>query len=135
MKVLVCGGRDFKDRDWLYAGLDMLHATVNITEIIEGGASGADCLAANWANWRGIDLITVKADWRRYGNAAGYIRNKEMADLNPKLVLAAPGRAGTASMCAIAKSRGIRVIRLEKMPVSCSKKLGAPEKEAPVANR
>ena len=47
MRVLVTGGRTFQDRDWLWAGLDLLHSKRAITEIIEGGATGADVPAAS----------------------------------------------------------------------------------------
>lgn len=122
MKVLVCGGRDFRDREWLYAGLEMLHqVTGGITELIEGGASGADCLAANWAKWKGsyTDLkhTTVKAEWEQYGRRAGMIRNAEMAKLKPDIVLACPGGKGTANMVALAKSKGISVVYLNRMPL------------------
>lgn len=116
MRVLVTGGRDFRDLGWLYDGLELLHVTVGgISEIIEGGAAGADTLAANWANWKRIKLTTVKADWGKHGRSAGAIRNRQMADLTPDLVLACPGGRGTADMVAVARSRGMRVIFLDKM--------------------
>jgi hypothetical protein len=45
MRVLVCGGRAYTDRDELYAELDGLHAEYVFTTIIAGGAGGADALA------------------------------------------------------------------------------------------
>lgn len=116
MRVLVTGGRTFRNREALYRGLEALSERVGgITEIIEGGATGADTLAANWANWKGVKLTTIKADWDRYGRGAGYIRNSEMADLKPDIVLACPGGRGTANMIEIAGRKGLRVIYLEKM--------------------
>lgn len=130
MKVLVTGGRDFRDRAWLYAGLDLLHSTHPITELIEGGASGADCLAANWAIWRGhraagapsIKHTKVAAEWGSHGKSAGAIRNGEMAKMDPDVVLACPGGKGTQHMVDTARARGLRVVYLEKMPVLPSKK-------------
>jgi hypothetical protein len=116
MRVLVTGGRDYLDVRRVFAGLDRLHDAVGgITEIIEGGASGADIRAQWWAEREQIPCTEMKADWEKHGKAAGYIRNREMADLKPDLVLACPGGKGTANMIAIAKERGIRVVYLEKI--------------------
>lgn len=117
MRVLVTGGREFRDREWLYGALELLHSLDPITELIEGGAAGADCLAANWAIWRLGGSTTVKADWKKHGSAAGPIRNRLMAHMDPDVVLACPGGNGTADMVTVAKLRGIQVVFLEKMPV------------------
>lgn len=133
MRIVVTGGRDFKDRRWLWNGLDELHVRARITELIEGGADGVDQLAADWVITMnaaaGIEIIrhvTVLAQWNRYGDAAGPIRNRVMADLKPDLVFAVPGGRGTANMVTIAKQREIPVIYLEKMGLVHSA-FGAPE--------
>lgn len=133
MRVLVTGGRDFRNREWLYAGLNLLdEISGGITELIEGGASGADCLAANWAIWKGYETdlkhTRVPAEWERYSaslkagqkNPAGAIRNVEMAKMMPDVVLACPGGSGTQHMIDVARAHGIRVVFLEKMPVAKS---------------
>jgi hypothetical protein len=126
MKVLVTGGRLFRERAWLWAGLDHLHRLCPITEIIEGGAIGADCYANEWCHARlGKPPTTVEAEWDRYSaglkkgqkNPAGVIRNAKMADMRPDLVLACPGGPGTSNMIETARVRGLRVVMLEKMPV------------------
>ena len=136
LRVLVTGGRDFstyEDRMWLYDGLNLLHSKQPITEIIEGGARGADLAARNWALWRlgcfdTIKITTMNADWERFGKGAGFVRNGEMAKLMPDIVLACPGGAGTAHMVSVAKAHRLRVIYLEKMPVFRQRNtLGADE--------
>jgi hypothetical protein len=125
VRVLVTGGRTFNDRPWLWAGLDLLHSKAPITEIIEGGATGADCRAAEWGHARGVKVTEVRAEWEKHSvnlkhgqkNPAGLIRNNEMVKLRPDVVLATPGGAGTAHMVAASKKAGLRVIFLEKMPV------------------
>lgn len=129
MRVLVTGGRTFKDRAWLWAGLDLLHSKASITEIIEGGAYGADTLAYEWAYSREVKCTVVPAQWERYSaglkhgqkNPAGAIRNVEMVKMGPDVVLACPGGRGTQHMVDTAKAHGLRVIQLEKMPVVHSK--------------
>jgi hypothetical protein len=118
---------------WLYDGLNLLHDMTPITELIEGGARGADWVARNWALWRQgcgdrITLTTVNAEWEKHGRSAGAIRNIEMAKLEPDIVVACPGGRGTEHMVMVARGRGLRVVFLEKMPVH---KRGAP-KDPPV---
>lgn len=121
MRVLVTGGRTFTDRDWLWAGLDFLHTHPQlgpITEIIEGGQTGADVRAGEWAYHREIRCTVVPAQWERYSRSAGPIRNDEMAAMRPDVVLACPGGNGTANMIETAERYGLKVIRLEKLPVA-----------------
>lgn len=110
MRVLVCGGRDYADRDAVYSALDKLHAKVHITLIIEGGQTGADRLARDWAKLRGIEYETEDADWKRYGPAAGPIRNALMLTKHrPEGVVAFPGTKGTPDMCRRAVEAGLKV--------------------------
>lgn len=107
MKLLVCGGRDYADRARVYATLDKLCPS----EVIQGGARGADRLALDWANSRLIRSQTFTADWERHGKGAGPIRNQTMIDQGrPDAVLAFPGGRGTADMVRRARAAGVRVI-------------------------
>lgn len=117
MRIIVCGGRHFRDRLWLYAGLDRLHELAPITELIEGGADGADRFAGEWADAMKISHTVVPARWSAYGKRAGYVRNAEMIELRPDYVLAAPGGPGTAMMVAIAQQRAVPVVMLTNMDV------------------
>lgn len=131
MRILVCGGRNFNDRDKLVRVLDKFcedrelntpidkrppcgnYMPENVT-IIAGKARGADTMAAEWAvvNWTGLE--EYPADWNKYGKAAGYIRNKQMLDEGkPDVVIAFPGGAGTKMMCKIAREAGVEVIEIE----------------------
>src|SRR6266403_304742 len=95
MRVLVCGGRDYEDRDAVYAELDALAKEHGWLTIIEGGAMGADRLAQDWARDRYHGTVKVVADWKVYGKAAGPIRNAKMLERGkPDLVLAFPGGNG-----------------------------------------
>lgn len=119
MRVIVCGGRDYKNGDFLFFKLDELYQDLKavgkeLETIIEGGAPGADKLAGEWALLKGIDLEVYKADWEKHGKAAGPIRNiKMLKDGEPDLVIAFPGGSGTAHMVGISKDAGIEVIEIE----------------------
>lgn len=86
-----------------------------ITEIISGMARGADSLAAEWATKFGFPLQKFPADWKKYGKAAGSIRNQQMLDEGkPDLVIAFPGGTGTRDMIKKANKAGVRVIEVGK---------------------
>lgn len=110
MRVLVCGGRDFENREWLYRVLDELHVERAIEVIIQGGARGADWMARDWARSRMVEGKTYEADWKKHGKAAGPKRNAVMlAEGKPDLVVAFPGGRGTADMVEKAEAAGVAV--------------------------
>jgi predicted Rossmann-fold nucleotide-binding protein len=110
MKVIICGGRDFNNLSAVRHALTAAHGKRPITLLIEGGAAGADRLAREWAAANGVLHVTVMADWKRYGPAAGPIRNAEMLrEYKPDAVIAFPGGTGTADMVTIARKAGVKV--------------------------
>jgi predicted Rossmann-fold nucleotide-binding protein len=109
-RVLVCGGRDYDDRAAVYSSLDSLHAEHGFTLLIAGGARGADTLAAQWAQDRGVPTQVYMAEWERFGREAGPIRNQRMLEEGtPDVVVAFPGGRGTTNMVAQARAAGLRV--------------------------
>lgn len=110
MRVLVCGGRTYDDFTHLQKTLDEIDALMPITELIHGGARGADRLADYWARSRGLTPRVFLADWDEHGKAAGPIRNQKMLDKGkPDLVIAFPGGRGTADMVSRAMKAGVVV--------------------------
>lgn len=112
MKVLVTGGREFKDSALLYERLAELHGRRRITLVIQGGATGADALAKEWARVHDIACHQERAEWGRLGFSAGPIRNGKMLDMKPDIVVACPGNRGTADCIKQAEKRGIHVLRI-----------------------
>jgi len=109
LRVLVCGGREYKDAATLFNYLDELRQQTGDVFIIQGGAKGADLLAKSWANSRGQPMAEVPANWYKFGKPAGHMRNAWMLLLEPDLVVAFPGGTGTAGMVKMAKSKDILV--------------------------
>lgn len=108
MKVLVCGSRSFKDYPMLWSTLD----GYDISELINGGAAGADTLGAKYAISNNIPVRTFYADWRTYGKRAGIIRNEAMLrEGTPDGVIAFwDGKSrGTKHMIDLATSLGYEV--------------------------
>lgn len=118
MIVLVCGGRSFQRKEWLFRVLDMFNKKYTIVELVNGGAIGADELARAWARDHDVPIKLFKADWNRYGRGAGMIRNSEMAnyltkyDKNLVMTIAFPGGNGTKDMIQKSRSRGIPVMTM-----------------------
>lgn len=112
MRLLVCGGRDFEDRELTY---ELISKTLGSDEkehhvIIHGGAKGADTLAGDYAKENGLACEVYHAEWERFGKAAGAKRNRRMlVEGKPNAVLAMPGGRGTANMVKQTKSYGVPV--------------------------
>lgn len=112
MKIIACGGRDFDDVPAVWHALDTLHGREPVTELIEGGARGADRCARAWAASKKVPVRTFEADWDRLGKRAGHERNYAMLMVGrPELVVAFPGGRGTANMVEQAQREGVPVWR------------------------
>ena len=113
-RVLVCGGRDYTDLLRVCTVLDEQNAREPIGIVIHGAALGADSSARYWATTREVEKIGFPAEWRKYGKAAGPMRNQRMIDEGkPDVVVAFPGGRGTADMVRRAEAAGIPVIRVD----------------------
>ncbi len=109
MRVLITGGRNFDDTTLVTTTLDAVHVSSPITTLIHGVARGADTLAGEWASRNDIKVVACPANWKRYGRGAGPIRNREMLELSPDLLVAFPGGRGTADMISAAEQKGIPI--------------------------
>ena len=78
MKLAIIGSRTFNDYELLKDEVDKLLEKYNITEIISGGARGADSLAERYAEEKKLKLTVFPAQWHKYGKSAGFIRNDEI---------------------------------------------------------
>lgn len=115
--VLVCGGRDYKDEQLVYAVLNKIGPSFVVT----GGQGenrknkGADLLAETWAKsneylpTHKVGLDVVHADWDQFGPSAGPRRNSEMLVRHPQIewAIGFPGGTGTTDMMTKAKKRRI----------------------------
>lgn len=113
MRVLITGGRDFTDSECVNKTLDFMHGAYTITELIEGGAKGADYLARRWAVHNRISVVTYSAQWQVDGPRAGPIRNAAMLKGHPPdMCIAYPGGRGTADMVSRCERAGVEVWRV-----------------------
>ncbi len=112
MKVIIAGGRRVRLGARECARLAALHARHEFAEVVCGGARGVDEDAACWARSHGIKVTIFPAAWRRYGRAAGPLRNRKMLEyIAPDgMLVAFPGGRGTANILAQARSLGLAVV-------------------------
>lgn len=89
--VLVTGSRKYPDSDPIHKRLKQYDPRRRgpIPILIHGAASGADEMAADYANGSGWMVIGMPAQWDRDGSSAGPKRNAEMLR-----VLVALGQCG-----------------------------------------
>jgi predicted Rossmann-fold nucleotide-binding protein len=112
-RYLICGGRHFTDYDAVHRVLRALILHPERAVVIQGGGRGIDALAATWAKTNRVpEVITVRAQWEKFGSAAGPIRNRKMLEeQKPDVVIAFPGGPGTADM--VRQARGAEVVVVE----------------------
>jgi len=117
LKVIIAGGRDFNDYDFLETRCDVLlqekETKYNII-IISGTARGADSLGERYAQNKGYKLEKYPAQWNKYGKSAGYKRNQQMAKITDALIAFWDGESkGTSHMINIMKSENkkFRIIK------------------------
>lgn len=107
MKVIVAGSREFDD----YALVEeVLSKYDDITEIVSGGARGADSLGEKFALEHAIPIKRFPANWTAYGKTAGYRRNEQMAYYGDRLIAFWDGQSrGTKHMIDFARKVGLEV--------------------------
>jgi len=107
MKLVIAGCRDFDDYELLSNKIDAYIKTEAKDEkitIISGGADGADKLGEKYSKDNCYDLDVHSADWKKFGKAAGPIRNERMAQVADAVVVFWDGKSrGTKNMIDNAK--------------------------------
>lgn len=110
MRILVCGDRNWSNKEAIRRELEKFPKG---TTIIHGAARGADTLGGIVAKELGFEIEEYPADWNKYGKMAGSIRNRQMLDANPDLVLAfhhaLSQSKGTKDMVQISREAGVEV--------------------------
>lgn len=110
MKVLICGDRHWKDKEFIRNAMQILPAG---TVVIHGAARGADTIAGDIAKAMGLQVLAFPAQWNTLGKAAGPVRNMNMLGEGPDVVWAFHDNLnesrGTRNMIKLAMKRGVEV--------------------------
>ena len=95
MKVCICGSRTIGAGDdytypqrkytkeeliWFFDCLYEYHLNWPITEVVSGGAAGADKFGEIFAEVANVPVKLFLPDWKKHGKSAGFKRNKEMVE-------------------------------------------------------
>jgi hypothetical protein len=114
MKILVCGGRAYRDHARVFDVLDALDRRRPIKTLIQGGADGAEAIAREWAENRRVKVQIYASPMGLADEDAWTTQNQRMlASSRPALVVAFPGARRTADLVQRAKAAGITVLEIE----------------------
>lgn len=103
LALAVIGSRDFDDYEFLKKIIDYHPCT----QIVSGGARGADTLAKRYAAEHCIPLKEFLPNWDAHGKAAGFIRNKQIVEAVDELVAFWDGESrGTKHSIDLAEQAG-----------------------------
>lgn len=116
-KVIIAGGRDFENYEYMVEKLDELFYYSNKfktewrdIKIISGMAKGADTLAIRYADECKLTKILFPANWKLHPRVAGFLRNEDMLSIATHLIAFWDGKSsGTKHMIDIAQKKGIPV--------------------------
>lgn len=121
--IMVTGSRDWLDKQYVWHILDGIVAREKAKDpdaffrLLHGGARGADEFAGAWANRRGITEEVIHAKWRTIGRNAGLIRNRQLIEMGPDIVVAfrLNGSHGTGHAIGLAQAAGIETFVEERV--------------------
>jgi len=110
-RIIVAGGRNFTNQSIGFHYIS--DVTQNLLpcdiQIVCGEARGADTIGKLWANSRNISIASFPANWNQFGKAAGFIRNKQMAEYATHVIAFWDGESrGTKSMLDLAKKYNLK---------------------------
>lgn len=114
-KVIIAGGRDFDDYEYMSTKLNELFKDPNtfnnkMIKVISGMAKGADFLAIRYADENKLTKILFPANWKVYPRIAGFLRNNDMLSIATHLIAFWDRKSnGTKHMIEIAQMKGIPV--------------------------
>ena len=86
MKIIIAGGRDFKDYNHLCRICDDILPQFEDVSLVSGKCDGADALGERYAKEHGYKVDKFPANWDLHGKSAGYRRNKQMAEYADGLI-------------------------------------------------
>lgn len=107
MRIAVVGSRNFPDMGSVR--FVIRHCIPEFTTLVSGGARGVDSIAMYTAQASRPDLkrVVFPADWRKWGKAAGFLRNRIIVEHSDWVIAFWDGKSpGTANTIRLAKEAG-----------------------------
>ena len=114
-KVVIGGCRDYADYEFFKLRIDeILQNEKAEIIIISGHCSGVDLMGERYAAENGFKVEMFLPEWKKYGRAAGPIRNEKMVECADLVVAFWDGRSrGTKSLIKYAQSRKKEVVKID----------------------
>jgi len=110
-RIIIAGGRDFNDYEYLSKSVDDFineNFQCETITIVSGNARGADKLGERYARKRGYIVEKYPADWDKYGKAAGFINNEQMISVSDGAIMFWDGSSrGTKHSIELARKKGL----------------------------
>ncbi|GAA5055212.1 DUF2493 domain-containing protein [Erythrobacter westpacificensis] len=114
-KIAFTGGKECNDTDAIFSALDRVYAKHPDMVLLHGGApSGAERIAACWADNRKVCQVAFKPDWNRHGKAAPFRRNDTILEVLPVGVVVFPGTGIQDNLADKARKLGIPLFDFRK---------------------
>ncbi len=135
-RILITGARDYSHPETVRRAL--LAYLPQYCIVVHGGCSGADTIAGNIAKEMGFEVEVFPPNWK-LGRAAGPIRNIQMLDTKPNIVLVFHDNLekskGTKHCASEAEKRQLKILYLAQSTEPAEKALKAavpPSAKRPV---
>ena len=111
MRTIIAGSRGITDPNVVFTAIALAMVDGIVPSvIISGGARGVDALGEQWAMSAGIPVEVYPAEWGKYGNKAGTMRNVHMGNIATALIAVWDGKSpGTKHMIDFARRHNLKV--------------------------
>ena len=110
MQIIIAGSREFRSYPTLVRVCHHYLQNIPNPVIVCGHARGTDQLALRYAKKYNLPINSFYPNWAKYGKAAGYIRNQQMARHGQALLVFWNGTSpGTKSMVQLAKKQQLPI--------------------------
>ncbi|HZF43973.1 MAG TPA: DUF2493 domain-containing protein [Sphingomonadaceae bacterium] len=114
-KIAFTGGRECNDTTAIWAALDRVHTKHPDMVLLHGGSpTGAERIAACWADSRKVAQVAFKPDWAKHVKAAPFKRDDAMLDVLPIGVIVFPGNGINDNLADKARKLGIPLFDFRK---------------------
>jgi len=106
LKIIVAGSRTITDKKKIFKELDDFRKIVGDFTVVSGLAKGPDTIGKLWAVKNNLPVEEHPANWVKYKNSAGAVRNKEMEKVSDGLIAFWDGQSkGTKMMIDIMQKK------------------------------
>ena len=114
-RVVIGGCRDYADYAFFKLRIDeILQNEKAEIIIISGHCSGVDLMGERYAAENGFKVEIFLPEWKKYGRAAGPIRNEKMVEHADLVIAFWNGKSkGTKSLINYAKSSNKEIIKID----------------------